>query len=99
MRWLEEIRVRTQPSREKKVMDLLLEAAESAVRNKRLKSARVFSHESAPAGFSLVLAWDTESIPIQGSETYMLILDGLKPLGLVDHTVLVERGRNGRQKA
>ena len=88
--------MRTQPRREKKVMDLLLEAAESVTRNKRLESARVFSHESAPPGFSLVLTWDTESIPIQGSETYMLILDGLRPLGLVDHTVLVERGRSGK---
>jgi len=88
--------VRTQPRREKKVMDLLLEAAESLTRNKRLESARVFSHESAPVGFSLILTWDTESIPIQGSETSMLILDGVKTLGLVDHTVLVERGRGGK---
>ena len=88
--------MRTQPSREKKVMDFLLEAAESVTQNKQLKLARVFSHASAPAGFSLILIWDAESIPIQGSEASMLIIDGLKALGLVDHTVLVETGRSGK---
>ena len=77
-------------------MSLLLEAAESLNPNTQLKSARVFSHEPIPAGFSLILTWDTESIPVQGSETSMLILDGLKTLGLVDHTILVEAGRNGK---
>jgi hypothetical protein len=54
----------------------------------------VFSHHSAPGGFSLFLVWDTMSIPMQGSNAGMLILDGLKPFGLLDHNVLVEIGRS-----
>lgn len=94
MRWLEEIRVRTQPQREKEVLGLLLETAASVTRNKKLHSARVYSHHSAPAGFSLLLFWDTPSIPTGGSETALLILYGLKGLGLLDHTVLLESGRS-----
>ena len=98
MRWLEEIRVRTQPRREKEVMELLLETAASVTRNRQPQSARVFSHYSAPGGFSLILFWDTPSVPVQGSETAMLILEGLKPLGLLDHTVLIEGIEKGRRR-
>jgi hypothetical protein len=77
-------------------MDFLVEAAESMTGNRQLESARVFSHESAPGGFSLVLTWDTESIPVWGSDTSMVILDSLKALGLADHTILVARGRSGK---
>ncbi len=86
--------MRTQPRREKEVLGLLLETAASVVRKGHPKSARVYSHQSAPVGFSLILFWDTPSVPSQGSETAMLILEGLKALGLLDHTVLIEKGRS-----
>jgi len=88
--------VRTQPRREKEVVELLLETAASLTRNRQLKLAHVYSHHSAPVGFSLVLIWDTASVPVQGSETAMLILEGLKPFGLLDHMVLIEEGKNGK---
>jgi len=94
MRWLEEIRVRTQPRKEKEALALLREAAASVTRDRQLKSTRIYSHHSAPVGFSLILFWDTASPPTQGSGAAMLILEGLKALGLVDHTVLVEQGRS-----
>jgi hypothetical protein len=94
MRWLEEIRVRTQPQRENEVMELLLETAASVTPNRQLQAARVYSHHLVPAGFSLILVWDTASVPAQGSETAMLILEGVKAFGLLDYTVLVERGRS-----
>jgi hypothetical protein len=93
MKWVEEIRVRTHPRREKELMEALLEMAASITQNKQPQSALVFSHHSAPGGFSLFLVWDTMSIPMQGSDAGMLILDGLKSFGLLDHNVLVERGR------
>jgi hypothetical protein len=92
MRWLEEIRVRTQPRREEEVMQLLLETAASVSRNKQPQSVSVYSHHCAPGGFSLFLGWDTASVPLQGSDTAMLIIEGFKPLGLLDHTVMVEKG-------
>ncbi len=98
MQWIEEIRVRTQPRREKEVMDLLLEAAASASRNRQVRAARVYSHHSAPAGFSLILFWETPSIPAQGSETAQFILDGFKSLGLLDHSVLVEQKNERKNK-
>jgi hypothetical protein len=93
MRWLEEIRLRTQPRREKEVTEVLLEMAESVHENKELESASVYCHQAEPGGFSLILSWYTASIPMRGSDTAMLILEGLKPLGLLDHTVMVEKGK------
>jgi len=93
MRWADEIRIRTQPQREKEVMELLLETAALASRNEQPQSSLVYSHYSAPGGFSLILVWDTASVPILGSDTALLILEGLKPLGLLDHTVLIEKWR------
>jgi len=90
MRWLEEIRVKTQPRLEKQVKQFLLETAASIAHKKHLRQASVYSHYSAPIGFSLVLSWDTPSVPSEGSETSMLILDGLQALGFVDHTVLLK---------
>ncbi len=98
MQWLEEIRVRTQPRKEKQVMDLLLEAATSASRNKEVRAARVYSHHSSPAGFSLILFWETPSIPAQGSETAQFILEGFKSLGLLDHSVLIEAKKERKNK-
>lgn len=92
MRWIEEIRVRTQPRREKEVSNLLSEAAASATGSRQVQSAQVYSHYSAPGGFTLILIWDTEIVPAQGSETALLILEGLKPVGLLDHMVLVPTG-------
>ncbi len=88
--------MKTAPSKADRVMDFLMEAAESVIGSKQLESAQVFSHESAPAGFSLVFTWNTESIPAWGSDTSMVILDSLNALGLVDHTVLVARERSGK---
>ena len=92
MRWLEEIRVRTQPRKEKEVLELLREAAASFTRDRQLQSARIYSHHSAPASFSLILFWDTASVLPQGSDAATLILEGLEAFGLLDHTVLVEEG-------
>ena len=93
MRWLEEIRLRTRPRREKEVTEVLLEMAESVNENKGLESALVYLHQAEPGGFSLILGWDTASVPMRGSDSAMLILEGLKPLGLLDHTVMVEKGK------
>jgi hypothetical protein len=98
MKWVEEIRVRTHPRREKELMEALLEVAASITRNKQLQSALVFSHYSAPGGFSLFLTWDTASVPLQGSDTAILIIEGFKVLGLLDHTVMVEKGDVKRKK-
>src|SRR5450759_1614935 len=96
MRWADEIRVRTQPQREQEVMEILLETVALASKNEQPQSSLVYSHCSAPGGFSLILAWDAAVVPILGSDAAMLILDGLKPLGLLDHTVMIERWRKER---
>lgn len=99
MRWLEEIRLRTQPRKEKEVIEILLEMAESVNENKELGLASVYFHKDQPGGFSLILQWNTESIPIHGSDTAMLILGGIKSLGLFDHTVMVESGKTVKVKS
>ena len=74
-------------------MEVLQEIADSVHKNKGMKSAVVYFHQAQPGGFSLILDWDTASIPMRGSDSAMLILEGLKPLGLLDHTVMVEKGK------
>jgi hypothetical protein len=74
-------------------MSVLLEIADSVHDKKGLKSAVAYCHQAQPGGFSLILDWDTASVPIQGSDTATLILEGLKPFGLLDRTVMVERGK------
>lgn len=81
--------MRTQPRREKQVLEVLLETAANVAQD-NLQEARVYSHYSTPGGFSLVLVWDTASVPKDGSETAILILEGIRTLGLLDHTVLME---------
>ena len=94
MKWLEEIRIKTQPRWEDKVRQVLREALiSSIILNKELRSAGAYSHHSTSAGFTLVLTWETASIPVNGSETAMLIIEGIRPLGLIDHTVLVDIGK------
>ena len=97
MKWLEEIRLRTQPRREEEVMEILLEIADSVHKNKGMKSATVYFHQAQPGGFSLILDWDTASVPTQGSDTGMLILEGLKPFGLLDRTVMVAGGKTRKR--
>jgi len=98
MKWLEEIRLRTQPRREKEVMEVLLEIADSVHDKKGLKSAAAYLHPAQPGGFSLILDWDTASVPMQGSDTGMLILEGLKPFGLLDRTVMVEEVKTPKSR-
>ena len=74
-------------------MELLLETAALASRNEQPQSSLVYSHYSAPGGFSLILVWDTAVCSDLGSDTALLIIEGLKPLGLLDHTVMIERWR------
>jgi hypothetical protein len=93
MIWADEIRIRTKPQKEREVLKILLETVAMASRNEQPQSSLVYSHCSAPGGFSLILVWDTEIVPMLGSDTAMLILDGLKQIGLIDHTVMIERWR------
>jgi hypothetical protein len=93
MIWADEIRLRTQPQREQEVIELLLETAALASRDEQLQSSLVYSHYSAPGGFSLILVWDTAVVPMFGSDTAMLIIEGLKPFGILDHTVIIEKWR------
>ncbi len=72
-------------------MEVLLEITDSIHDQKGLKSAVAYLHKAQPGGFSLILDWDTSSVPMQGSDTGMLILEGLKSFGLLDRTVMVER--------
>lgn len=93
MIWADEIRLRTQPQREQEVIEVLLETAALASRDEQLQSSLVYSHYSAPGGFSLILVWDTAVVPMFGSDMAMLIIEGLKPLGILDHTVIIEKWR------
>ena len=85
--------MRTQPRKEQEVADVLLEMAASLTPRDGFREARVYSHQSAPGTFSLVFTWDTTSVPPRGSDEALIILEGLKRFGLLDHTVLVERGK------
>ena len=81
--------MRSQPSREEEITQALLEIVDSLQGKKGLESALVYTHQDRPGGFSLILGWNTTSAPTQGSDTAIMILEGLKPLGLIDHTITI----------
>ncbi len=85
----------TQPQKGREVLKFLLETAESASRNQQPQASLVYSHQFAPGGFSLIFVWDTAFVPMLGSDTARLIIDGLKPFGLLDHTVMIEEWGKG----
>ena len=98
MKWLEEIRIKTQPRRENEVRQIRLEASVSAIiRDRELRSADAYSHYPISAGFTLILVWDTPSIPVNASDTAIMIMEGIKPLGLIDHNVLVDIGHASKK--
>jgi len=94
MKWLEEIRLRTQPRREREVAEVLQEIIDSVREDNGLESALLYTHQAQPGGFSLILGWNTAQAPSQGSDTAILILEGLKALGLSDHTVMIEKAKS-----
>lgn len=86
--------MRTHPRKEKEVTEILLEMTESVQNNKELGLASVYFQKVEPNDFSLILQWNTISIPMHGSDTAMLILGGIRSLGLFDHTVMLESGKS-----
>jgi hypothetical protein len=77
---------------EREVFEITMERLHLSLEADKTQQARVYCHRS-PGGFGLILVRDTASVPMQRSHTAMLILEGLKALGLLDHTILVERGK------
>ena len=56
-----------------------------------LQEATVSGHATVPGCFALMLFWDTDDLQTRGNLLGMSLAQSLKALGLVDHSVWIEK--------
>jgi len=96
MKWLEIIVLRTTGMADQPIHLLKHVAGSSPAPG--LKEASVCSHASIPGDFALTLLWETEKTKPWGSDLAIGLIQELKSLGLVDHSIWIiqqRRAKNG----
>ena len=96
MKWQEIIVLRTAVMADQPI-HLLKHAAGSSLAP-GLKEISVCSHASIPGDFAITLLWETEKSKPWGSDLAIGLVQELKNLGLVDHSIWIiqqRRARNG----
>jgi hypothetical protein len=98
MKYLETIKLQSASGMESITEKELLGLA-NEVRNDDGGSVEVmvYNHASVPGCFAIRLFWSTGPIPLQGSPLGIRITQTLKTLGLVDHSVWIEKAEKGEQ--
>ncbi len=87
MKWLEIIVLRTGGMVDQPI-HLLKQVASSSLAT-GLKELSVCSHASIPGDFAIALIWETEETRPWGSDLAFELVQGLKRLGLVDHSIWI----------
>ena len=96
MKWQEIIVLRTAVMADQPI-HLLKHAAGSSLAP-GLKEISVCSHASIPGDFAITLLWETEKSKPWGSDLAIGLIQELKSLGLVDHSIWIiqqRRAKNG----
>ncbi len=96
MKWLEIIVVRTAAMSDQPIH--FLNNATGSSPAPGLKEASVCSHASIPGDFAVSLLWETEEAKPWGSDLAIGLVQGLKPLGLVDHSIWIIRQRQAESE-
>jgi hypothetical protein len=91
MRWVEVIRLRSEPAGESPAAEWLTDAVQELAGKKHLLSATVYSRIDISSDIGIQLEWDTPPASATGSDVGLGIAHALRPFGLLDHTVWVER--------
>lgn len=84
---IEIIRIRTVADKQKKAMKWLLEIVPTLWVTPYLKEAVICQGLSAPTDLSVLLRWDEIELHDCGSDSAVIITEGLKAFGLVNHTI------------
>ena len=96
MNWLEMIVLRTAGRADQPIHFLKQLAGSSLVPG--LKEASVCRHASIPGDFAITLIWETKKTKPWGSDLAIGLVQELKSLGLVDHSIWIiqqRRAKNG----
>ncbi len=96
MKWIEIIRLRTQPDVEPSVIQWLKDMIRSMNGTPGLYEARIYTHSAIPGDISLHILWDTVQDLFKESEIGLMIADTLQKYGILDHTVWLMEAMNGK---
>jgi hypothetical protein len=92
MKWIEVIRLRSEPAKESDAAEWLCSAVQELAETKHLLSATVCSRVGVAGDIGVYLEWEASSIVATGSDIGMGIAHALRGFGLLDHSVWAERG-------
>ena len=96
MEWIEIIRLRTQPDVESSIITTLRELIRNINGTPGLNEARIYSHSAVPGDVSLHIMWNTVHDIFKESEIGLMIADALKKYGILDHSIWLMKGMNGK---
>ena len=96
MKWLEIIVLRTAGRVDRPIHFLKQLAGSSLVPG--LKEASVCRHAFIPGDFAITLLWETEETKPWGSDLAMGLVQELKSLGLVDHSIWIIQHRQAEKR-
>ena len=98
MMWLEMIKVQAAIGKEGPVANELKALNQNNLKNpdcSGLIEVVIYTHASVPGHFAICLVWDTEHPQTAGSLIGLNVSQTLKALGLVDHSVWIEKEKKG----
>ncbi len=96
MELIEIIRLRTQPDVEESVIEWLKGLTRNIKDTPGLNEAKVYSHAAVPGDVSFHIRWSMPEGTSSESEIGLMVAEALKKYGILDHTVWLMHGNNGR---
>ncbi|OPY71130.1 MAG: hypothetical protein A4E57_00133 [Syntrophorhabdaceae bacterium PtaU1.Bin034] len=90
MKWIEVIRLRSEPAKESEAAAWLSHAARELAGEKHLATSTVCSRVDIAGDIALYLEWDVAPPSVHGSDAGLRIAHALRGFGLVDQSVWAE---------
>jgi hypothetical protein len=91
MKWLEIIEIRSKGSNRRLIMKQLKVIVKEVRSKNEQQKIKVYNHGTIDGDFSLHLLHDTKGADINGSVLGIQLTSALKELGLVNHTIWIEK--------
>ena len=89
MHWLEIIGFRTVGGEKDGAIKRLKQQIKKADRNERQVKIRIYHHATLETDWSIHLFWDSDKTSRGGSKLSLMLAEGLKEFGMVDHAVWI----------
>jgi hypothetical protein len=96
--WLEMIKIQAAIGKEDSASKELKALNQNVLKNpdcSGLIEVVIYTHASVPGQFAICLGWETEHPQTAGSLIGLNVSQTLKALGLVDHSVWIEKEKKG----